>query len=237
MNFDFRFFGEVLESLPRATVLTLQLTVWSFVIGFILAVGITLIRMAKVPVLTAFFEFYISFLRGTPVILQLYLVYYILPALIDNQMIRMGNSFRMAQIGTTTLVILTLAVNASAYLSETLRGGLISIGRGEIEAAYSIGMTRGMVFRRIIFPQVIAICIPNFATNLINILHGTSLAFFVSVMEITGTARIMAHDNWKYYEAFVASGVFYWLLTMGIELIAYLTEKGIEKNGYSLKVH
>ena len=123
----------------------------------------------------------------------------------------------------------------SAYLAETIRGGLNSLGRSEIEAAMSIGMTGGQVLRRIIIPQVLVISIPNFSSHLIGIIQATSLAFYVTLVEITGTARIMAMDNWNYYEAYLATGLIYWLLTISVEIITFIIEKIVAKRGYSLK--
>lgn len=235
MGFNFEFCLEVMMKCIQAIPLTLYLTLWSFLIGMVIAVVVALVRYKEVPVLKRIFQFYVSFIRGTPVILQLYIVYYMIPMAIDAILENTNIAFRTNQIEIKVLVLIALTLNVAAYLSEIIRGGLISLGKGEIEAAYSIGMTSAMVVRRIIIPQVFVICIPNFSANLISILQASSLAYFVSLQEITGTAKVMASNNWKYFEAFVATGVIYWVLTVIIELATYAIEKAAEKNGYQLR--
>lgn len=235
MVFNFEFCLEVLKKCVQAIPLTLYLTLWAFLIGMVIAIVIALIRYKEVPVLNKIFQFYVSFIRGTPVMLQLYIVYYMIPMALDAILEKTDIAFRTNQIEIKVLVLIALALNVSAYLSEIIRGGLISLGKGEIEAAYSIGMTPAMVVRRIIIPQVFVLCIPNFSANLISVLQASSLAYFVSLQEVTGTAKVMASGNWKYFEAFVATGILYWLLTVIIELITYGLERVAEKSGYQLK--
>ena len=235
MVFNFEFCLEVLKKCVQAIPLTLYLTLGAFLIGMIIAVVIALIRYKEVPVFDKIFQFYVSFIRGTPVMLQLYIVYYMIPMALDSILEKTNLSFRTNQIEIKVLVLIALTLNVSAYLSEIIRGGLVSLGKGEIEAAYSIGMTQAMVIRRVIIPQVFVLCIPNFSANLISVLQASSLAYFVSLQEVTGTAKIMASNNWKYFEAFVATGIIYWLLTVIIELITYELERIAERKGYQLK--
>ena len=82
---------------------------------------------------------------------------------------------------------------------------------------------------------MLVISIPNFSSHLIGIIQATSLAFYVTLVEVTGTARIMAMDNWKYYEAYLATGLIYWLLTVAVEIITFIVEKIVAKRGYALK--
>ena len=235
MVFNFEFCLEVLKKCVQAIPPTLYLTLGAFLIGMIIAVVIALIRYKEVPIFDKIFQFYVSFIRGTPVMLQLYIVYYMIPMALDSVLEKTNLSFRTNQIEIKVLVLIALTLNVSAYLSEIIRGGLVSLGKGEIEAAYSIGMTPAMVIRRVIIPQVFVLCIPNFSANLISVLQASSLAYFVSLQEVTGTAKIMASNNWKYFEAFVATGIIYWLLTVMIELITYGLERIAERKGYQLK--
>jgi His/Glu/Gln/Arg/opine family amino acid ABC transporter permease subunit len=235
MNFNVDFFMEALWELREAIPLTLQLTIYAFVIGLIFALLLSIVRYKDIPVLRRIAQFYVSFIRGTPIMLQLYMVYYILPYALQVLLNGMGIPFAVNMLSTKALVVTALALNIAGFLAETIRGGLTALGRSEIEAAYSIGMKTGMVYRRIIIPQVAVLCIPNFSTNIIGILHASSLAYFVSLLELTGTARVLAHNNWNYFEAFAASGVIYWGLTVLIELGTVVLERIVEKHGYSLK--
>lgn len=208
---------------------TLGLTLASTVLGFFFGLLDAIIIRYKVKILKPIVVGSISFLRGTPIILQMYVIYYLLPIFYDTLAEARGWNFRSNQIPISFMVILALSLNLSAYLAETIRSGLEAVSKGEIEAAYSLGMTEGMVFHRIIFPEAIRIFIPNFSSNLINCLHGTSLAFFLSLVEITGKANILAQYNWRYLEAFLGAGLLYWGITMGIEVLTHFAEKHLNK--------
>ena len=236
MVFDLKFCIEAFGALWKAVPLTLFITFWSFVLALILGLIFAIIRYKNVKGFDWFAKFYISFVRGTPIMLQLYMIYYILPYLIKVTLALFGVDFEIAKLSPRLLVIIALALNMAGFLAETIRGGLNSLGRAEIEAGYSIGMTSAMVYRRIVIPQVFVLCIPNFSSNLITILHASALAYFVTLLEVTGTANILAHNNWNYFEAFVAAGMVYWILTMVIELLTKLIEKVAEKNGYNYKI-
>ena len=151
MVFNFEFCLEVLKKCVQAIPLTLYLTLWAFLIGMVIAIVIALIRYKEVPVLNKIFQFYVSFIRGTPVMLQLYIVYYMIPMALDAILEKTDIAFRTNQIEIKVLVLIALALNVSAYLSEIIRGGLISLGKGEIEAAYSIGMTPAMWYAESLF--------------------------------------------------------------------------------------
>ncbi len=234
MIVDVEFLIEAFTAICKSIPVTLELAVFSFVIGFVAAVCIALVIYYQVRILEKVFRFYISVIRGTPLMLQLYIIYYAIPMLVDTLCEGRGWAFRSSMIPTMTLVILALSLHISAYLAETIRSGIMSVSVGEIEAAYTIGMKNLMIIRRVILPQAFRVCIPNFSTQFINILHGSSLAFYVTVLEITGTAQILAQDNWKYFETYLAAGLIYWILTIIVEIITHFIEKTLHKHMVSV---
>jgi len=123
------------------------------------------------------------------------------------------------------LVILAFSLNTSAYLAETLRAGVSAISRGEVEAAWSIGMTAWQTWWRILLPQAVTITLPNLGSRLINVLHGSSLAFWISVVEVTGKANLIAASSYQFVEAFLAAAAIYWLTTLLIEAVVARVEK------------
>lgn len=229
--FDWKYFIEVFINISGKIPITIALTISSFLFGLIIGFLLALVKIYKIKIILPLVKAMISFLRGTPVILQLYLVYYFLPAVYDGFAQKMGWSFTSDKIPIFLLVLIALGLNLSAYLAETIRSGVESVSEGEIEAAVSLGMTGGMVFKRIIFPEAMRICIPNFSTILINSLYGTSLAFYVTLVELTGQANILAQDNWKYLETFLGAGLIYWALTILIETATHFIEKFLNKSG------
>jgi His/Glu/Gln/Arg/opine family amino acid ABC transporter permease subunit len=227
--FDVSIFLQGIISIAAKIPVTLALTGCAAVFGFIMAVIFALIKMYRVRVLYHIVNALISFLRGTPLILQLYLAYYIIPMLYDSFAASMGWSFRAAYIPVFVLVVIAMGLNLSSFLAETIRSGLEAVNKGEIEAAFSLGMTGGMVFRRVLFPEAVRIFVPNFVSNLIVCLHGSSLAWFVTLVEITGQANIFAQFNWRYLEVFLAAGLFYWGITICIEIISHLAEQRLKR--------
>lgn len=231
MKLDFAFLEEAFVKLLGRIPLTLELTLVSFLIGTLLGAGIAVARRNKVRVLSQFLDFYVSFIRGTPLLLQIYLIYYAIPEILDAALSGAHPGYRTADhISSVALVIIALALNMSAYLSETIRSGLNAVNRGEIEAAEALGMKPWMISFRVTIPETVRICIPNFATQLINGLHGSSLAFYVTILEIMGTAQILAQDNWKYMETYLAAGAIYWMLTIIIEILSHLLERSANRH-------
>jgi L-cystine transport system permease protein len=130
-------------------------------------------------------------------------------------------------IPVSLFVLFALSLSAGAYLSETIRSGIVSLPKGQVEAAYATGMTTFQVMRRIVLPQAFAGSIPNFTNVFVGFLHTSSIAFIVSQKEITGAANIVASTNLKFLEAFIAAGMIYWGLTILIEVLSSWIEKRV----------
>lgn len=126
-------------------------------------------------------------------------------------------------------VIMALSLTAGAYLTEIIRSGILAMDTGQVEAAYSVGLTPGQTFRRVILPQALMVSVPNFTNLGIGFLHTTSIAAIVAVPEITGTATIVASDNYAFLEAFIGAAMIYWILTLMIEAVSGIFEKRIAK--------
>jgi His/Glu/Gln/Arg/opine family amino acid ABC transporter permease subunit len=233
--FDWHIFLKGFASMVTKIPMTLAITGVSAVSGFFIALIFALVKINKVRVLHRIVDGFISFLRGTPVILQLYLVYYVIPIMFDTLAVKSGWSFRSTQIPIFALVVFALGFNLSSYLTETIRSGLEAVDKGEVEAALSLGMTGGALFRRVVFPEAIRIFIPNFSSNLIACLHGSSLAFYVTLVEITGEANIFAQYNWRYLETFLGAGILYWAITAGIETLTHLAERYLNRAEREIK--
>ncbi|SOC40730.1 amino acid ABC transporter permease [Ureibacillus acetophenoni] len=211
-------FTEIIKALP----LTLIIAIAPILIGLLIGIAVAFLRMNPIKILTPIANFYVSFYRGTPVIMHIMIIYFGVPILFESTF---GISLNFVPIAV--FVIIALALNAGAYLSEIIRSGILSVSKGQIDAAYSIGMTTSETLRRIVLPQAFASAIPNLTNIIIGFLHATSIAFLVSVKELTGAANIVASSNLKFLEAFIAVGIIYWGITIIIELFAQLIERKI----------
>lgn len=179
----------IFESIPRLlTVLpiTLSILVVASFIGILIGMGLTFVRLGKrnFPKLIA--AVYISFMRGTPLLIQLFLAYFGLPVLLKN--FGINTSAWQSEI----FAVIAFSLNLGAFLSEVFRSAYISVDRGQIEAAHSIGMNEVQTFVRIIFPQALRVAIPNMGNVIVDMLKNTSLAFSIGVVDVMGKGTQLA---------------------------------------------
>ncbi|MNN05027.1 L-cystine transport system permease protein TcyM [compost metagenome] len=207
--------------------MTLLITVVSLIGGFIIAVPAALVRINRVPVLSQIASIYVTVIRGTPMLMHLFLIYYGLPILIDSVSRKLNLGFTSVSIPIVYFVFIAFSLTAGAYMTEVIRSGIQAVDRGQVEAAYSVGMTPVQTFRRIVLPQALAVSLLNLSSEVIGMLHGTTLAFTVSITEINGRANIVASTNWKFFEAYIAAALMFWGLTVLIERVTARIEKKI----------
>lgn len=212
----------ILEKLP----ITLLMTVVAAIIGITLGFLIAVIKINNVPVLTQIFNVFVSFMRGTPQLVQLFLAFYGFPLIVQWLNQRFEWNVDVNSIPALLYVFVAFGLNEAAYNSETFRAAILSVNPKEIEAAKSIGLTDGQTMRRIILPSALIVAIPNLGNSLISLLKGTSLAFTVTVIDIMGQARILAGANLRFFEAYIAVALFYWVFCILIEQgVRYLERK------------
>lgn len=214
-------FFEILKALP----LTMIITVVPLIAGFFIGIATALTRIYKVPYLYRIADFYVSFLRGTPIILHVFIIYFGLPMLIDYLSASFGWGFNSATIPILLFVLTAFSLSAGAYMSEIIRSGILSVHSGQIEAAYSVGMSTVQSLRRIVLPQAIGVILPNLCNLFIGFLHTSTIAFTVSQMELLGKANVVASVNLKFLEAFIAAALIYWGMTAIAEWLTALLEK------------
>jgi polar amino acid transport system permease protein len=211
----------ILEALP----MTLALTILAFTGGLVTALPIALIKMNRVPVLRQICAVFVSVTRGTPVIVQLYLIYFGIPLMLKYINFYRDTQYNIKNVPSIVFALIALALNEAAYNSETIRAALQSVARGQIEAAHSLGMTGIQTLKRIIIPQAFLTAMPPLGNSLISLLKGTSLAFVCSLVELTARAKILAGVNYRYFEAYCSLAIIYWIITLAIEQILRYAEK------------
>ncbi|WP_068775857.1 amino acid ABC transporter permease [Paenibacillus sp. FJAT-26967] len=214
-------FVDILQALP----LTLIISVVPLLFGFVIGIGIALIRIYKVKGIHHLAAFYVSFIRGTPLLLHIMIIYFGVPLLFDNLAATYGWNVRSSIIPLVAFILVAFSINSGAYMSEAIRSGILSVNRGQLEAAYSVGMTTWQGMRRIVLPQALMGSLPNLLHKFIGLLHGSSLAFTISLEDLNGRANIVATSNLKFLEAFIAAAFIYWGLTLLAEQLTSLLEK------------
>ncbi|MFV5313869.1 amino acid ABC transporter permease [Priestia megaterium] len=214
-------FVEILKALP----LTLLITIGPLLGGLLIGIVVAAVRINSVKIITPIANVYVSFFRGTPAILHIMVIYLGFPLFINKLSSYYGWDFNANSIPIVVFVLIALSFTAGAYMSEIIRSGLLAVEKGQIEAAYSIGMNRFQSMKRIVFPQAFALSLPNLCNIFIGFLHTSSIAFIVSQKEINGAANIVASNNLKFLEAYIAAALIYWMLTMLIEGTTALLER------------
>lgn len=199
------------DSLPRmlgGLTLTLQLIVGSLALGALVAFGVALLRLSGNRVVETLAAAYVFVFRGTPLLVQIFLVYY---GLGQFEFIRDSILWPFLR-EPYWCAILALTLNTGAYTSEVLRGAILSVPQGQVEAARACGMSRVLAFRRIVLPVAIRQMLPAYGNEVILMVKATSLASTITLMEVTGIARRMIAQTFAVFELFIVAGVIYLVL-------------------------
>ena len=192
--------------------LTLGMALAGMALALVLACGLAVIRVLKIPVLNGLTLWFISFFRCTPLLVQLFLFYYGLPQVL---------SF-LTTIDGITATIMGLTLHFSAYMAESIRAAIVGVDRSQTEAALSIGMTNGQLMRRIVQPQATRIAVPTLMNYFIDMIKATSLAFTLGVTELMGATQKEAAGSFLYFEAFITVALIYWAI---VEALAWLQRR------------
>lgn len=209
-------FGKLIGGVP----LTLQLALLATAVGAMLALALAAMRVSGVAALDAVARFYVFAFRGSPLLVQIFLIYY---GLGQFRAVRLSFLWPFLR-EPYWCAVLALSLNTAAYASEIIRGGLNSIPRGEIEAARAVGMSRFLAFRRIILPLALRQALPAYGNELILMVKATSLASIITLMEITGIAAKLVSDTYRVIEVFVVAGALYLAINFVLTRIVMVVE-------------
>ena len=215
--FDPSYIFKALPYIIKAVPVTLEMVLFAVIIGWTLGFIIAIINIRKIKVLNKICAFYVSFMRGTPMLVQLYLAYYGIPILLQIMGSYYGFSWNINNISPIVFAFVAFGLNGAAYNSETIRSSILSVDKNEIDAAKSIGMTEFQIMRRVILPEALVVAIPNLGNSLISLLKDTSIAFTISVMDIMGAAKVVGGRSLRYFEVFIAAAIVYWVICIILE--------------------
>ncbi|NKX46841.1 amino acid ABC transporter permease [Rhodobacteraceae bacterium R_SAG8] len=205
---DFEYMWGLLPVLLGYVPLTLFMAFVGMVCALVLASVLAVERVFRVPVLDVFVRLFISFFRGTPLLVQLFLFYYGLPQVLGF----------LGKIDGVTATIMGLTLHFSAYMAESIRAAILGVDRSQWEAAQAVGMTQGQMMRQIILPQASRVAAPTLVNYFIDMIKGTSLAFTLGVTELMGATQKEAAGSFLYFEAFLVVAAIYWVM---VETLAF----------------
>ena len=198
----------ILGYVPMTIGMALAAMAGAMVLASLMAVE----RVLRVPVLDPLVQLFISFFRGTPLLVQLFLFYYGLPQILPA----------LAGINGVTAAIIGLTLHFSAYMAESIRAAILGVDRSQWEAAQAVGMTQTQSMRRIILPQAARVAAPTLVNYFIDMIKSTSLAFTLGVTEMMGATQKEAAGTFLYFEAFLVVAVLYWAI---VELLSFLQKR------------
>jgi octopine/nopaline transport system permease protein/arginine/ornithine transport system permease protein len=209
-------FSVIFENLPRlldGAWMTIQLTAISVLIGLGCALPVALLRLSRNPLLRWPAFGYMFYFRGTPLLVQIFLVYYgsgqFVPEL---RALGLWTFFREPYF----CAILTLTLNTAAYTAEILRGAIQAVPFGEVEAARACGMSRALLYRRIILPKAARLALPAYTNEVIFLFQATSLVSIITIMDLTGVGRVLISASFRTFEVWIFVGLCYLLMSYAI---------------------
>lgn len=222
-DFDWMLIANVLPILLQYLPVTLEILFFSIVFGILFGFVAAIPKLLQIPILKQMVTIYISFIRGTPILIQLFLVFYGVPALL--KMIHID----VTRMDAIYFVIITYTFSNAASFAEIFRAAILTIDRGQLEAAYAVGLNRAQAFLRIILPQALRIAFPNMANTMVSSLKDTSLAFSIGVMDMVGRGETLIASTTRALEIYLALSVVYYVIVLFAEKILKRNERYLNR--------
>ncbi|MFS0866642.1 amino acid ABC transporter permease [Microbacterium sp. 179-B 1A2 NHS] len=202
--------------LRAGLIVTIPLAVASFAIGLVLAIAAALMRISGNVVLSGIARFYISVIRGTPLLVQLFLVFYGLP--------QIG-----IRIDPLPAAIIAFSLNVGGYAAEVIRAAILSVPKGQWEAGFTVGLSRASTLRRIIIPQAARVSVPPLSNTFISLVKDTSLAAVITVTEMFRVAQNIAAFSYEFLIIYTEAAVIYWVFCLVLSLGQNIIEKRLDR--------
>ncbi|MEE3662951.1 amino acid ABC transporter permease [Brenneria sp. g21c3] len=211
MAFDFSLVADNYTAIAQGVGITLLVTLAAFCFALILGITVGVLR-SNGGIVEAILHIYVSLFRGTPLLIQLFIVYYGLPSIGIN-------------LGRYPAAVIALGLNAAAYISEIIRGSLQSVGKGQEEAAWMLGINRVETIFFIVLPQALRVSLPALVNTFTLILKDSSLISVLSIMELTRVGQLIYTRTYKPFEVYVMVALIYYVLVMSVVALSKRLEK------------
>ncbi|MEY8352668.1 amino acid ABC transporter permease [Lachnospiraceae bacterium 54-53] len=215
---DFFSFQRVIEYFPKILSrlhVTFSIVAVSISIALVLGTVIAVVRLKRIPVFCQLFTVYVSFVRGTPILVQLFLIYYGIPLLL----VQMTGSNVTSGWDKLIFVYIAYALNEAGFLSEHIRAAVLSVPSGQAEAGYSVGLSQRQTFFRIVFPQAFRVLLPGFGAALVGLLPATSLAYMLGVTDMMGKVRAIGAVTFHTLEGYFCAALIFVIVSFALEQV------------------
>ncbi|TBL70908.1 amino acid ABC transporter permease [Paenibacillus thalictri] len=211
-----------IDLLPQLPV-TLLLTILSLLGGLVLGLVLALVRIYRVPVLSQLVVVYVSFMRSTPMLVQLFLIFYGLP-----KIIQVITGYDIQYWSSLTFSVLAFSLHCAAAMSEVYRSAYLAVPKAQLEAGYAVGMTYFQTLRRILLPQMMRVALPNIGNHSITLFKESTIAFTIGLVDVMGQAQILIERSYGIFllETYLAVSVIYWFCSMLMgRFVAYMNAR------------
>lgn len=220
-GFDLNYFIGVFPIIIKALPITISISLFAMMFGLVIGTGITFLRRTRFGIVNRVFDIYVSFFRGTPLMVQLFIFFFGLPQIIPV----------LSRTTAYYAAIVVLSINASAYISEVVKATIDAVDKGQMEAALSVGMTKFQAMERIILPQAFKIAVLPLGNTFISLIQGTAITFMIGLKDIMGVAKVNAAASYRFLEAYLAVGIIYWIITLIVTRVNSAIEVKLSKGG------
>jgi polar amino acid transport system permease protein len=217
MVWDWSFAWSILPQLLKGLVVTFEATILGSIVAYILGLVFAVIRLSKIPVLSQLVWLFVEFVRSTPLLVQLYFLFFILPGIVG------------VTLSPLVTGVLGLGVHYATYTSEVYRAGIEAVPRGQWEAATALSLPRGRVWTSVILPQAIPRVLPALGNYAISMLKETPLLLSISVLELVGQAQAVGSEAFRYVEPYTLAGVFFFILSYPASLLVRRLERRVRR--------
>ena len=221
LNYIVNTFLVTLKGIPVTLIIMVVAILLSFIPALLLAIG----QIYKVRGVRTFSVVYLAFIRATPPILLILFFYSLFPSLLNQIFKSLGSQVDVFKFNPLYYAFIIYSLMTTGSLSEILRSAILTVDKGQLEAAQAIGLTNFQAYRRIVFPQALRSALPNLANLVINLIKGTSLVFVMTVKDITALAKIEASHSYQYSESYLVIFVIYLIICGLIQWIFRSLEK------------
>ncbi|WP_071460062.1 amino acid ABC transporter permease [Bacillus massilinigeriensis] len=213
MNLDFTALVPSLPYILKGVVVTLEIVLVSGLLGFLFGILLALLKISRLQVLVLLADIYTSIFRGTPLILQLMLIYYGAPQIIGYE------------IEPYTAAVISFALNSAAYISEIIRAGILAVDKGQTEAAMALGIPYKSRMKDIILPQALKNILPALINEFITLTKESAIVSTIAVTDVMRRAYIVGGDKFRFLEPLMFAGLIYYCLVMALTLLGKIVER------------
>lgn len=218
MKLDFSIILPWLPNFGAALIVTVQVTICSLLLGLVLSIPLSLCKISNLRPLQVFADFYTSVFRGVPLLVQVFMMYFGIPLVLPVK-------FNAFQAGT-----LVFAMNSAAYISESMKGGIRAIDRGQYEAAMALGVHYPSMMKDIILPQAIKSVLPSLVNEFISLLKNTTLISSIGLVDILRVGQMIQSKTYRAFEPFFVIAIFYYVLVMLLSTLGKYLERRVNKS-------